>query len=298
MGRCLVAFALVGAAACNARLGDPNQHVLSADGGGGDGTPTTMPDAELPLGAWGTPTAIPGADDATNSEDDPTLSSNGLELYYAVVVPMANKNLYKMSRASRTDAFGTPVIQSAFNTASTNESPRLSYDDLTIYFGQNGDIFMSTRATTSSPWGTISVVPGVSTAVYEKWMSVCGDNSHFIVSRLNGTNGQDLYEGTLGTGAGTLITTVSSTSNETSTFVSKDCLTLYFASNRGAVGTQIYFSTRAAIGGTWGTPTLAPAPFDTGTDNEDAGYTPDNRLFVFASTRAGNGTKDLFLSTR
>ena len=43
---------------------------------------------------------------------------------------------------------------------------------------------------------------------------------------------------------------------------------------------------------------LAPAPFDTSTDNEDAGYTPDNRLFVFASTRAGNGTKDLFLSTR
>lgn len=298
MGARLVALALVGAGACNAHLGDPDQHVLSTDGGGSDGTDATTADATIPLGPWGTPAVIPGADDATNNEDDPTLSSDGLELYYAVAAPMGDKNLYKMSRASRGDAFGTPVVLSAFNTANTDEGPRLSYDDLTIYFGQNGDIFTSTRATTSSPWGTISVVPGVSTAVYEKWMAVCGDNSHFVVSRLNGTNGQDLYEGTLGTGAGTVIATVASTANETSTFVSKDCLTLYFASNRGTLGTQIYISTRAAIGGAWGTPVLAPAPFATGTDNEDAGYTPDNRLFVFASTRAGNGTKDLFLSTR
>jgi Tol biopolymer transport system component len=300
MGRCLVAFALLGANACNAHLGDPNQHVLSADGGNPspDGTAATMVDAVIPLGPWGTPAVIPGADDATNNEDDPTLSSDGLELYYAVAAPMGDKNLYLMSRASRADAFGTPVILSAFNTVNSDEGPRLSYDDLTIYFGQNGDIFTATRATKASPWGTISVVPGVSTAVYEKWLSVCGDNSHFVVSRLNGANGQDLYEGTLGTGAGTLIANLSSTAAETSTFLSKDCLTLYFASNRGAIGTQIYISTRAAIGDAWGAPVLAPAPFDTGTDNEDAGYTPDNRLFVFASTRAGNGTKDLFLSTR
>ena len=299
MGRCLVAFALVGASACNAHLGDPNQHVLSADGGGpSDGTDATMIDATIPLGAWGTPAVIPGADDATNNEDDPALSPDGLELYYAVAAPMGDKDLYLMSRASRADAFGTPMILSAFNTANNDEGPRLTYDDLTIYFGQNGDIFTSTRATKSSPWGTISVVPGVSTAVYEKWLSVCGDNSHFVVSRLNGTNNQDLYEGTLGTGAGTLIANLSSTAAETSTFLSKDCLTLYFASSRGTVGTQIYISTRTAIGDAWGAPVLAPAPFDTSTDNEDAGYTPDNRLFVFASTRAGNGTKDLFLSTR
>ena len=299
MGRCLVALALFGA--CNAHLGDPNQHVLSPDGGHTpDGTDASTVDGSIPLGPWGTPATIPGGDDPTNNEDDPTLSSDGLELYYAVAVPpMGDKNLYKMSRASRADAFGTPVVLSAFNSATADESPRLSYDNLTIYFGQNGDIMTATRATMASAWGTISVVPGVSTAVYEKWMSVCGDNSHFVVSRLNGTNGQDLYEGTLGAGAGTLIANVSTVSAETSTFLSKDCLTLYFASNRGMAGTQIYVSTRAAIGDAWSTPVAAPAPFDIGTDNEDAGYTPDNRLFVFASTRAGAGTsKDLFLSTR
>ena len=299
MGRLLIAFAML--SACNARLGDPNQHVAGADGGGTSDGADAAPDATTVLGAWGTPATIPGADDPTNNEDDPTLSSDGLELYFALQVPPADKNLYKMTRASRSAPFGAPIAQTAFNSANTDESPRLSYDDLTIYFGQNGDIMTATRASLTAAWGPISVVPGVSTAVYEKWLSVCGDNSHFVVSRLNtAANGQDLYQGTLGAGAGTLIANLSTTSNETSTFVSKDCLTLYFASNRVAAnGTQIYMSTRATIADPWSDPVAAPAPFDGGTDNEDAGYTPDGHLFVFASTRAGGNTsKDLFLSTR
>ena len=297
MGRRLIALALLGA--CNAHLGDPSQHVQPGVDGASNSDGSTTPDATIPLGPWGTPTAIPGAMDATNNEDDPTLSSDGLELYFAVQVPQNDKNLYVMTRASRQDPFGAPVALGAFNTAGTDEGPRLSYDDLTIYYGVDGDIFQSTRATKTSPWGGSTKVPGVSTAVYEKWLAVCGDGSHFVVSRLNAPNGQDLYEGTLGGGAGTLIATVSTTASEISTFVSKDCLTLYFASNRVATnGTQIYYSTRGAIGDAWGAPVPAPAPFDGGTDNEDAGYTPDNRLFVFASTRAGNGSKDLFISTR
>ena len=298
MGRCLVALALLGAGACNARLGDPTSHVAGTDGGGDvDAGSNVTLDGPAALGPWGTPMPIAGADDATNQEDDPTMSSDGLELYYGVAVPMGQKNLFKMTRATRSDPFSNPKALTAFNTSASNESPRLSYDDLTIYIGQNGDIYQATRAAVGGTFGALSIVAGVSTTTeYEKWLSVCGDGSHFVVSRLNGANGQDLYQGTLGGGAGTLIANLSSTFSETSTFVSKDCLTLYFASNR-ANGTQIYYSTRATINDAWGDPVPAPAPFATGMDNEDASYTPDGHLFVFASTQ-GNGTKDLYLSTR
>jgi Tol biopolymer transport system component len=300
MGRCLVAAALF-LSACNAHLGDPSSHVTGVDGGSGTpvDAPATTSDGIVQLGPWGTPAVVPGASTTANNEDDPTLSSDGLELYFANLVPMGSKDLYVMKRATTADPFGTPTALTAFNTAGTDEGPRLSYDDLTIYYGTDGEIYQATRATKTSAFGAPSKVPGVNTTAYEKWLAVCGDGSHFMVSRDSGSGngGQDLYEGTLGGGAGTLNATLSSANAETSTFLSKDCLSVYFASNRGG-NTQIYYSTRATIANAWTTPALAPAPFDTGTDNEDPGYTPDNKLFVFASNRAGNGTKDVYLSTR
>ena len=300
MGRCLYTLALL--CACNAHLGGQDNHTASADGATGSATDgggsNAMTDAAVMLGPWGTPAPVTGAASAGTSEDDPTLSSDGLELYYAVAQSGGGKNLYRMTRASRTDAFANPTAQGVLNGGSSNEGPRLAYDDLTIYWGIDGEIYSATRATTASAWTGVAKVPGVDTAAYEKWLAVCGDGSHFVVSRDNGATGQDLFEGTLGGGAGTLIANVSSASSEISTFLSKDCLTLYFASNRIGGNTQIFMSTRTTIGGAWSSPTQAASPFDTGTDNEDAGYTPDNRLFVFATTRGGNGTKDVYLSTR
>lgn len=303
MGRAyVVMLALVGA--CHARLGDPSEQALGGDantGGPIDGAGSgSLIDAAVQLGPWGTPAQVTGASSATNNEDDPTLSSDGLELYYAVQ-PMAGgaKDLYVMKRAARADPFGAPAaLPAAFNTTGSEEGPRLAYDDLTIYFGRDGDIYQATRANKGAAWGNVTEVAGVSTAQYEKWLAVCGtDNKHFMVSRLTGTASQDLYEGDLGQGAGTLVAELSDpAAADISTFLSKDCLTVYFASNRGG-NTQIYYSTRATMADPWDAPQLAPAPFDTGTDNEDAGYTPDDRLFVFASTR-GNGTKDIYLSTR
>ncbi|MFT3694734.1 MAG: hypothetical protein QM831_16415 [Kofleriaceae bacterium] len=303
MGRSyLVMLALLGA--CHARLGDPGQQALDTDSGvsidGPDGSGSI--DAPPALGPWGTPATVTGAASTANNEDDPTLSSDGLELYYAIQpVAGGNKDLYVMKRNAVADPFGAPTALTGFNTMGTDEGPRLAYDDLTIYFGRDGDIFKSTRANKGGTWGAPSVVAGVSTAQYEKWLAVCGtNNQHFMVSRLTaGTGGtQDLYEGDLGAGAGTIVAELSDdASSDISTFLSKDCLTVYFASNRGG-NTQIYYSTRATMADAWNAPQLAPAPFDTGTDNEDAGYTPDNKIFVFSSTRAGNGSKDLYISTR
>ena len=100
-------------------------------------------------------------------------------------------------------------------------------------------------------------------------------------------------------GAGTKSTVLNSASTETSTFISKDCLTVMFASNRSGQS-QIYTATRPTIGGTWSAPVLLDAPFDpsTGTDNEDPGYTPDGHFFVFAGIHAPLMTKDVYLSTR
>jgi len=282
--------------ACNAHLGP-----FTSDNTQVDGNQPPPPDSpqqgsgDAGLGAWGTPALVPGASSTANAEDDETMDSNALDMIFAVAVS-GNKDLYEMTRPSRTAPFGAPAALTVFNTTGTEESPRLSADDLTLYFGRDGNIYSSTRATVGGAWSAPAVVTGSGdTASYEKWLAVCTGN-HFMVSRANGNNGQDLYEGDQGT-AGSLVAELSSAKNEISTFLSPDCLTVYFASNRSGQ-TMIYTATRTAIGSPFSTPTQVGAPFDAGTDNEDAWISPDQRVFTFASVRNGAANKDVYISTR
>jgi len=305
-GAGVIAAALV-ASACNAHLGDPTSHVIQGDPDAGrvirDGA--VSQDGMVALGPWGMPAVVPGASSTALSEDDPTLSSDGLELYFAEQPSGMPKDLYVLKRGSTAVAFAGPATTlTDFNTiAGSEESPRLSYDDLALYFGRDGDIFKATRASTAAAWSAPSLVTEVSTAGYEKWLAVCGDNTHILVSRDPGfgtaASNPELYEGTFADGAGTKSIVLSSASTETSTFISKDCLTAMFASNRSGQ-TQLYMSKRPTIGGTWSDPVLLDPPFDpsTGTDNEDPSYTPDGHFFVFAGVHAPLTTRDVYLSTR
>jgi len=304
MGRSLAMLALL--CACNARLGEMSgntSHLDAWDAIGdastdGRGDATAGKDAVV-LGAWGTPTPIPGASTATNGEDDDTLSANTLDLIFAFQpAGAATKSLYEMTRATTTAAWTTPVQLTTIDIGMSEESPRLSLDDLTLYFGIDGDIYQSTRATIGGAFSAPTKVTAISTTAYEKWMAICAGNV-VMVSRANGANEQDLFEGTLTGGATTADTVLNSASNEISTYLSPDCLTVYFSSDRSGQS-QLYTSTRATINDAWTTPTLAPTPFSPadGSDNEDAWISSDLRTFVFAGIRGAATTKDLYISTR
>lgn len=259
-------------------------------------------DAELidaPLGPFPSPTRITQAGATTDGIDDPTMTSDGLDIIFAISAGnTGNKKLYEMTRTSLTAAWSAPVVRSELDIGTAEESPRFGLDDLTLYYGVDGDIYTATRAAVGGAFGTPTAVAAMNTANHEKWMAICQGNN-VMVSRANGTNGQDLYEGTLAGGANTLDTVLSSTSNEISTFLSKDCLTVYFASDRSGQ-TQIYTSTRATISSAWSAPVMAASPFSSaeGTDNEDAWISNDQRIFLLASVRGGISTKQLYISQR
>ena len=130
----------------------------------------------------------------------------------------------------------------------------------------------------------------------EKWLAVCS-SGYFMVTRANGTQ-LDLYDGVLGQTTGDPVTTLNSTGNESSTYLSPDCLTVLFASTRSGT-MQMYAAQRASITDAWPAPIMITA-FGMSTDNEDAYMSPDQRLFVFASVRDGSaaGDKALYISTR
>jgi hypothetical protein len=293
MGRGL-AFLVVVLGACNAQLhlGDQNKGP-SPDGPVASDAPAdgpNAPDAPAMLGPWGTPQLIPGASNQNVNEDDGTPNQALTELYLSVDNGATNKDLFWMTRAAPTDPWGPKQLLAQSN--GNDESPRLSYDELTLYYGRNGDIYAMTRATTTSPWGPPSIVAAVNVTgnnVYEKWLATC-DNNYYMEVR-----DSDLWEGTLGN-APTKVTSLSTTGSEISTWLSKDCKTVMFARTPLNGQEDIYMSTRNSVTDPWPAAT-AITDFNTPTSNEeDAWMSLDQKTFVFASN--AGGTKDIYISTR
>jgi hypothetical protein len=256
------------------------------------------------VGRWSAPAAVMVA--ATQAiEDDVTLTSNALEMVYAIADPTTGKkDLYYTSRTA-IGAPWRPVVPLPFDrTASSEEAPRFSVDDRTLYFASdraaddgNLDIYAVSHApAANTPWGMPEPVAPLTTAQTEKWLAPCS-GGHYVVVQSTAAGDTDLLEGTLGGGAPVAISALNTTDSETGAFLTADCLTLYFASFH-ATPERIFVSHRASVGSPWQAPTrVDDFPIGSGTDaQEDPWLSADGRTFAFASNSAG--TKDIYLSTQ
>jgi hypothetical protein len=262
----------------------------ATDGGDGIDAP--------PLGSWSSPAKL-GRAATTAIEDDVTLSSDALELIFAIEGTVG-KDLFYTSRPSKNDPWA-PIAKLPFSSrSSSEETPRFSADDRTLYFASDRaatatlDIYMVTRPERgSSLWGTPMRLDAVSNdQLIEKWFMPC-TNDHYVMAQSARTTGTDLVEGILGGDPPKVIDELSSTDNDTGPFLTQDCLTIYFASTRNGAS-LIYTAHRGAITDPW----PAPAPVldfpiaGTSDDQEDPWLSADGRTFAFARN------KDIYLSTR
>jgi hypothetical protein len=290
-------------AGCEARIsGAPDEHGL-IDAGPGDDAAI---DAPAVLGPWSTPAKILPASSTTVDEDDVTLSSNTLEMIFAIDGGTGSKDLYYSSRASASaSAPWSTAVKLSINSVQSDETPRFSADNTVLYFASgragngNLDIYSVPHPTPDAmSWGTPQLVPSVNTAtLLEKWYMPCG-NQYFMVQE-TASNGTDLVTGTLGsTNKPTPITELNSAQSETGTYLSPDCLTIYFASTRptSTSPSMIYKSTRPSPTAAWASPTPMTDFKMLGGSQEDPWLSPDDHTFVFVSGVAG--TKDVYISTR
>lgn len=290
-------------ASCGAHISSnpENEHVLDAGIEPDAAAPDAPPDV-LALGPWLAPAAVTVA--ATQAiEDDVTLTSNALEMVYAIADPTTGKkDLYYTSRTA-IGAPWAPAVPLPFDGATSEETPRFSPDDRMLYFASdrttagNLDIYSVTHSTAATAmWGTPQLVTPFNTALTEKWLSQCSDG-HYVIVQSTAASGTDLFEGLLGGGAPTPIDVLNTASTETGAFLTADCLTLYFASTR-VTPEKIFVSHRTTVTSPWQT----PAPVDDfkiaggNGAQEDPWLSLDGRTFAFASNAAG--TKDIYLSTR
>ncbi|MEO7736229.1 MAG: hypothetical protein ABIY55_35045 [Kofleriaceae bacterium] len=261
-------------------------------------TPPLTIDAPPPLGAWSMPQKIDVASSGS-VEDDVTLSSNTLELFFAINTAKG-KDLFYSSRASTTSPW-TLAAPVSFNSSSqSDETPRLSADDKTLYFasgrGGNGtlDIYKTTRPAAGSTAWTLPVPLDNTvntTASNEKWFMLCTADHYLMVQ------GTSLVEGFIGGAGAVPAAPLNATGSQTGTFVTPDCLTIYFASSRSGQ-TRLFHSQRAQVTDPWDDPSEVLDFATLGGNQEDPWIAPDQRTFAFASDAVAAGNKDLYLSTR
>ncbi|MDH5327315.1 MAG: DUF1566 domain-containing protein [Gammaproteobacteria bacterium] len=196
---------------------------------------------------------------AINSAADdraPTVSQDNLTLIFASN-RNGNNDLYVSTRASVSDPWGSPVgIGASINTANDESGPSLSTDGLALYFHSDrpgglgaADIYVSTRAGTSDPWGAPTPVSVVNSAEFDVAPDVSADGLalYFHSPRLQGVGGHDIWVSKRATTAdawGTpevLVSPINTFAIETGASISNDNRTLYFSSDRiGSTGRDIW----------------------------------------------------------
>jgi Tol biopolymer transport system component len=293
MGRHLLALVLL-CSACKAELANaPPDATFNPNGDSG-----VDASADAALGPWSTPMLVTGASGA-GEQDDGTLSSSGLELVFALAnaADANRKDLYVSTRTSTAVAFGMPNKLVFSVVGSSEETPRFSADDKTLYFASDRaggagllDIYKTTRATIGGAWSAPALVVGPNTAIAEKWFMPCAINNDYLLIA-----GPDLAAGTVGGAAPTVVAELSSVQAETGSFLSSDCLTAYFASQRSGTF-MIYTSHRTSLAAPWQVPTAVVDFAGIGGAQEDPYLSADGRTFVFVSNIGT--TKDVYITTR
>jgi hypothetical protein len=240
-------------------------------------------------------------------EVDPTLSPDGLTLYFAS--DRAGKlDLYESTRPTLDGSFGPPSLTTLIDRSSTADDYRvgLTADSLTAYVasarpGGTGsiDVWLSVRPSPSDPFPALAPAIGVNTieADYDPDMSGSGDEL-WLAPVLSGTT-QAIFvarriAGALSFEAPTLVTELRSGTVEADPALTHGGLTIVFSSNRaGDLG--LWYATRDSLAAPFGTPAPLTEINDAPGSDGDPYVSPDGCEMVFSSGRVtGTDLRDLY----
>jgi len=154
---------------------------------------------------WGPATNLGPKVNTSACESTPSISADGLELYFSDTSPFGAPNrpggfgggdIWVTRRASRTDAWAVPInLGSRINTSSMETYPDISYDGLSLYYS-GGDLWVTTRPTKDDSWGApIRVNGAVNTGAWEGFPNISPDERAllFYSDRPGGHGGMDIY---------------------------------------------------------------------------------------------------------
>lgn len=244
-------------------------------------------------------TPLHGPDD----DDDPSMTEDGLELYFCSNRIGMEDHIFRSVRASLDDPWPAPTEVAVLGTPANNA--RVSLDGLAIYFsgarvaGDSVDIFRATRPSRDVEFGPPVRVDELVTVMRDYEPAVASTTSAiFFTSDRAGD--QDLYVALrLGNGMfgeATRIVELATAEYEGGTWATADGLRLWYHTVQPASGLRMLVQTqRASTAAPFDPPVPIPG-LASPNDDQDPWISPDGRTIVFASDRGG--TPDLYFATR
>lgn len=187
--------------------------------------------------------------------------------------------------------WGTPVELSGLPSpeAFIND---LGHDELSMIFGRNepdggvgaSDMYTATRGSTAQPFTNFQLLPGVNSAA-DDGSAVMFRDKKTLVLVSSRAGGFDVWIATRSSaavnfGSPTALTSVNSSSTETDVALSADETELWFSSNRGGGGGQLYVS--AISNGNFGTPSAVAGLHSADADERNPLLSPDGLTLYFS----------------
>ncbi len=148
---------------------------------------------------WGVPIKLSSLVNTREREYSPSISVDGLSLYFARgwLSGGANQRIYVTSRATKDDDWGIPVSVGAAVNNHRAFYPCISTDELELYFssdrpgGYGGvDLWVTTRATVNDEWATpVNLGPTINSSDGLHWPAISPDGLLlFFMSASDGPN--------------------------------------------------------------------------------------------------------------
>lgn len=272
------------------------------------GDSTTGEPMDEPLGPWGDPEAATMLN-APGNEDDPTLTGDMLEIYFA-----SNRNgsedVFVSTRANLGAPWDMPMPVDAVNTASIETFPEVSPDGLVLLLASDRvdvfdlDVYWSQRAARNQPWSTPMPLTGAATpGLVDYGATPTPDMTRVLLCRddVGGAGQSDIWLATADftswmVGTPMHVDELATAVAECSSTLSPSEREIFFETTRPTgFGWSIYTATREDPTGAWEDP-VEVAELQTGFDEVDPWLSPDRRTLWFA--RGNMGTYDLYVATR
>ena len=260
---------------------------------------------------FGTPTNLGPSVNTSHADDLPSVSADGLELYFESNRPggSGDWDVWVTSRATTYDEWGEPTnLGPLVNSSTWDGSPCPSADGLALYFASgrsggygNGDIWVTRRATRSDDWGPPeNLGPTVNSSADELFQAISFDGlqlyfCEYSVFRPGGHGRSDLWVTTRATTSEpwgppvNLGPTVNSSAHDRAPTISTDGLALFFMSNRpgGYGGYDLWVTRRVTGDDEWGTPVNLGPPVNSSSRDAGPGISADGHTLYFHSDRSG-----------
>ena len=267
---------------------------------------------------FGTPTSLGPIVNSSASDGTPSISADGLELYFLSLRPggLGYGDIWITKRATIDDDWGNPVnLGSPVNSSSWELCPYISRDGLTLYFSSlrpggygKDDLYMVTRPTKEDDWSNlVNLGPVVNSSAYDFGTCVSADGLELYFhayERAGGLGELDLWVTTRETTDDdwgqpvNLGAPVNSSTSEGYPSLSPDGLTLFFSDHfisparsrpGGYGGTDIWITTRATKSDPWGQPVNLGPAVNTSSNEDSPSISADGSTLYFVSGQPGVG---------